>query len=74
MDEILANLGSVAEGVPTTKAAFDLATKLGVNCPIITAIHNILYEKKPIKDAVKDLLEEEVSEELSLNTNCKRIV
>ena len=69
INDILANLGSVAEGVPTTKAAFELVTKLGINCPIISAVYGIIYQDKEIKQAVKNLLEEEASVEFSLYQN-----
>ena len=53
---ILTAVGSVAEGVATTKAAFRLARQLDVATPIIDEIHSVLYEDKPIADAVNDLL------------------
>jgi len=38
LDHILAELGSVAEGVKTSKAVCDLAKKLGVEVPVSDAI------------------------------------
>ncbi len=56
LDDILGSLGHVAEGVKTTKSAFDLATKLGVDMPIVAETYAVLYENKPVKDAVRDLI------------------
>ncbi|KAL9647788.1 hypothetical protein ABK040_015275 [Willaertia magna] len=66
LDDILKELGSVAEGVETTKAAVQLIKKLDMRCPIIEEVHKILFENKNITQAVKDLLEEEKSVEFTL--------
>lgn len=49
-------LGSVAEGIPTTKAAYDLARKLGIDSPITDQVYKVLYEHKPLMDAMHDLV------------------
>ena len=54
LDDILATLGHVAEGVKTTKSAFDLERKLGVDMPITTEVYRILYEGKAPEQAVVD--------------------
>ncbi|KAG2381989.1 hypothetical protein C9374_005781 [Naegleria lovaniensis] len=69
LENILSSLGSVAEGVPTTKAAYQLCQKLKLRCPIVNAIYGMLYEEKPVKQAVKELLEEETGTEFSLYKN-----
>jgi len=56
LDEVLAGLGHVAEGVKTTKSAFDLAEKLGVDMPITRAVHAALYEGKSPQEAVVELM------------------
>jgi glycerol-3-phosphate dehydrogenase (NAD(P)+) len=61
--EILAGLGHVAEGVKTTKSAYDLTKKLGIELPIITEIYRVLYDDKPVLDAVKDLMSRELTSE-----------
>lgn len=35
--------GAVAEGVPTAKAALQLAQKLGIDCPIVEGIHKVVH-------------------------------
>eukprot|EP01080_Neovahlkampfia_damariscottae_P011459 gene11459-4623_t len=64
LDDILKNLGSVAEGVYSTKSAFELANKIEVETPIIFAVYQVLYEKKDVKDAVNELLSLDADKEL----------
>lgn len=53
----------VIEGVNTAKAAMALANKYHVTMPIVEQINEILFEDKPTKRAMKDLLErDKVSE------------
>ena len=61
---ILKSVGSVAEGVATTKAAFELAHKLGVRAPIITAVYKALYEHCNISDVVRELITSSAKDEL----------
>jgi glycerol-3-phosphate dehydrogenase (NAD(P)+) len=61
--DILAGLGHVAEGVRTAKSAFDLAKRLEVDMPITREVHALLYEDKPAKQAVIDLMARELSHE-----------
>jgi glycerol-3-phosphate dehydrogenase (NAD(P)+) len=56
LKEIVEDLGSVAEGVTTAKAAYNLSKSLGVSSPITDEIYRILYEDKPMASAVMDLL------------------
>ncbi len=46
----------LAEGVPTARAAFQLARKLNVETPIIDEVYAMLYEGKDSRQAVMDLL------------------
>jgi glycerol-3-phosphate dehydrogenase (NAD(P)+) len=56
LDEVLATLGHVAEGVKTAKSAYDLSCKLGVGMPITSEVYSVLYEQKPVQRAVHDLM------------------
>jgi glycerol-3-phosphate dehydrogenase (NAD(P)+) len=53
---ILAGAVTVAEGYPTARSAQALAQKHGVPTPIIGEVYALLYEAKPLADAVRDLL------------------
>jgi glycerol-3-phosphate dehydrogenase (NAD(P)+) len=46
----------VAEGVKTTRSAWHLARKMGVEMPILDQIYQVLYEGKSCPDATHDLL------------------
>ncbi|MBL8023048.1 MAG: NAD(P)-dependent glycerol-3-phosphate dehydrogenase [Elusimicrobia bacterium] len=54
--EALAEMTMVAEGFPTTKSAMQLALRHGLDLPIILELYHILYEGKPARDAMRDLL------------------
>lgn len=56
LDDVLAGLGHVAEGVKTAKSAYDLAQKLGVEIPICSESYQVLYEGKSPQEAVRDVL------------------
>lgn len=63
--QVLASMGSVAEGVATTKSAYVLTNKLNVANPITSAVYQVLYENKPIKDAVAELMTRDAKPELT---------
>ena len=48
--------GMVAEGVETTMAIYELSQKHNLKMPLTSEIYNILYNKKDINTAIKDLL------------------
>lgn len=54
--DIIPTLSSVAEGYPTSLSAAQLATRLGVEAPIIREVHATLYENKSPRDALRDLV------------------
>ncbi|HJV34656.1 NAD(P)H-dependent glycerol-3-phosphate dehydrogenase [Geomonas sp.] len=54
--EILGEMRMVAEGVKTTESAYNLAKKLKVEMPIIEKMYQILYENKPAREAVLELM------------------
>lgn len=56
LEEAVAALGMVAEGVPNTLSIHDAARKAGVRTPIIDAVYGILYEGKPAARAMHELL------------------
>lgn len=56
LDDILAELGEVAEGVITTDTARQLGEREGVEMPITTQMYAMLYEQKPVHVALADLL------------------
>jgi len=56
LEQALSNLGMVAEGVHTTKSAFQLSQSLGVELPITTMVYRILYEGLTPRLALEKLM------------------
>jgi glycerol-3-phosphate dehydrogenase (NAD(P)+) len=56
LDQVLAGMVMVAEGVRTTRSAVQLAAHEGVEMPIASEVHRILFEGKPAREAIKDLM------------------
>lgn len=56
MEEILEELGEVAEGVPTAKALYKIAEDKGLYLPIAREVYAMIEEGKDPKESVKDLL------------------
>jgi glycerol-3-phosphate dehydrogenase (NAD(P)+) len=54
--DILKMTETVAEGVTTTKSAYELSKKTGVEMPITEKIYQVLYENKEPKAAVGELM------------------
>ena len=48
--------GQVAEGVVTARSAWALAQKTGVDMPITEQVYRMLYEDKPVRDVLRDLV------------------
>lgn len=67
--EALQSLGSVAEGYTTAKAAHALAHKLGVETPIADQVYKVLYEHKPTKAALMDLITRDAKPEFTFEEN-----
>ncbi|MEN6337755.1 MAG: NAD(P)H-dependent glycerol-3-phosphate dehydrogenase [Phycisphaerales bacterium] len=47
---------SVVEGVSTCKSVVDLAARQGVEMPITRAVYEVLFENKPVRTAIEDLM------------------
>ncbi len=59
LDDILAELGHVAEGVPAARAARRLAQQHGIEMPICEAVDRVLHEGLSPRSAVSELLRRE---------------
>ena len=56
MQQAMDEVKMVVEGVYSAKAAIALAKKYGVDMPIIEEVNKVLFEDKPAKEAVADLM------------------
>ncbi|MFA6970347.1 MAG: NAD(P)H-dependent glycerol-3-phosphate dehydrogenase [Gallionella sp.] len=65
LDEILQQLGHVAEGVYAVREVHRLAQRLGVDMPISEAVYHVLYDHIPTAEMVATLLNRTVSLEFS---------
>ena len=56
LDDVLAGMRQVAEGVATARAAQRLAARAGVEMPIAAAVYAVLFEGAAPADAVRSLM------------------
>jgi glycerol-3-phosphate dehydrogenase (NAD(P)+) len=65
LEQVLGQMVMVAEGVRTTRAAMDLGKKLGVDLPIISAVHAVLFEGLDPRESISQLMSRPPQEETS---------
>ncbi|HEV8662136.1 MAG TPA: NAD(P)H-dependent glycerol-3-phosphate dehydrogenase [Candidatus Methylomirabilis sp.] len=63
LPQILAGRRTVAEGVETARAVKAVAARLGVDTPICTQVHAILFEGRPPREALNLLMARELKVE-----------
>ena len=63
INDILAELGSVAEGVKTSKAICELAQKLGIEVPVSNAIYEAVYTDITPEELLSKLMNRKLKEE-----------
>jgi glycerol-3-phosphate dehydrogenase (NAD(P)+) len=56
LSEILGEMHMVAEGVKTAESAWALAQRHAIDMPITEQVHKVLYEDKPARSAVVELM------------------
>lgn len=61
--QITTRMQMVAEGIPTTKSAYELSLRHKVDMPITKEVYSVLYKNKSPLKAVKDLMGREKKEE-----------
>lgn len=60
LPEVLSGRETVAEGVITTESAKELADARGVEMPIVQAVHRVLFEHQPARQALEALMSREL--------------
>lgn len=63
IQEITSSMNSIAEGVVTVKAVYNLSRKHKVSMPIASEVYSILYKNKKPHKAVSDLMSREMRAE-----------
>jgi glycerol-3-phosphate dehydrogenase (NAD(P)+) len=64
LEEIVAELSEVAEGINTARAVKKLADGAGLEMPITNEVNAVLYGGKPARDAVAELMNRPLREEV----------
>lgn len=66
LDQVIERLGGqVAEGIGTTRATYEAAKRTDVTMPVTEQTYLVLFAGKPIREAMRDLMDRERGEELS---------
>jgi glycerol-3-phosphate dehydrogenase (NAD(P)+) len=65
VEEIAGSMDGVAEGISTTKVAWELARGLGLEMPITEKIYRVLYEGLSPREASAELMGAQVNHELT---------
>ncbi|MBT4530981.1 MAG: glycerol-3-phosphate dehydrogenase, partial [Phycisphaerae bacterium] len=63
LDEITSSMGSVVEGVPTTKAVQALSEQYDVDMPIAATMHEVLFGGLDMQDAIVALMSRDLRAE-----------
>ncbi len=66
LDEILAEIGQVAEGVNTLKIVKHKADELGVYMPLVQALYEVIFEGQDIVTVVNGLMTGEMASDVDL--------
>ncbi|MFB9768354.1 NAD(P)H-dependent glycerol-3-phosphate dehydrogenase [Lactiplantibacillus modestisalitolerans] len=61
---VIDTMGMVIEGIPSTKAAYELAQQQKIEMPITEAIYDVLYNGADIKEVIPQLMRREGKPEL----------
>jgi glycerol-3-phosphate dehydrogenase (NAD(P)+) len=61
--ESIAETASVIEGVITCRSVVELAKKNNVEMPITQAVYQIIFENKPVRQAISDLMKRQLKSE-----------
>lgn len=56
LEQVMASLKGTAEGVKTARSVHQMLEKRGLDAPILAAVHQLLYEAKPAREALRDLM------------------
>jgi glycerol-3-phosphate dehydrogenase (NAD(P)+) len=63
LEEILASMRMVAEGVRTTRSVYGLGREYNIELPITEQVYKVLYEDKDPQAAVQELMQRSLKDE-----------
>ena len=64
IDEIIAAMNMVAEGVKTSKVVMELSDDLGIDMPIASEVYHVCHEGRTAAEAYADLLRRDTGREM----------
>lgn len=64
LKEVLSEMTMIAEGVKTTKSAYELSKKYQVEMPITDKVYQVLYKDKPAKTGLMELMARQPKSEI----------
>lgn len=56
LNEAVSSISMVVEGARTCEAVYQACKKMNLDCPIIDAIYNIIYNKQDVKKCIKEIM------------------
>ena len=63
LEQITAQMSGIAEGVPTTRSAFECARRANVSTPVIDQVYAMLFEGKAPRTALVELMSRDMRAE-----------
>jgi len=72
LEQAVAEIGQVAEGVNTTRIVKEKADQMGVYMPLATALYNILFCNKSVPRVLRDMMLSEQSEDVEFRVGLEK--
>lgn len=63
LDEVISQMNMIAEGVHSSRSVYELSRSVGVEMPITRAVYEMLFEHKPVQQAILDLMTRDPKQE-----------
>lgn len=63
LDDLSKEINMVIEGIPTTKAVYELSRDMGIEMPITNELYKVLFEGKDVDQSVRDLMGRDLKNE-----------
>jgi len=74
LDEAIAEIGQVVEGVNTVKLVQEKASELGVYMPLASGLYKIIYENDSLENIISSLMMSEQALDVEFAANAEKIL
>lgn len=64
LNEAVSSISMVVEGARTAEAVYQACNKMNLDCPVIDAVYNVIYNRKDVKLAIKELMGRSLKQEV----------